>query len=174
MRLDWVPVAQLLRNAVRAFGAHTAAQGPALVLHAPPADLQARLDYDRFRQILANLISNALKFTPSSGRITIFAKTTDAKALQIIVADTGVGIPAEDIPRILEPFVQLENDIHESAHGAGLGLPIVKQLIEAHDGWLGIDSTPGHGTRVTIALPAGSARLDTAMPRPAASLLSAQ
>ena len=123
----------------------------------PPAELQALIDYDRFRQILANLIGNALKFTPSSGRITIFAKITDAKALQIIVADTGVGIPAEDIPRILEPFVQLENDVHESAHGAGLGLPIVKQLVEAHGGWLGIESALGQGTRVTIALPAGSA-----------------
>ena len=72
------------------------------------------------------------------------------------MADTGVGMPAEDIPRILEPFVQLDNDVHESAHGAGLGLPIAKQLIEAHGGRLEIESALGQGTRVTITLPAGS------------------
>jgi signal transduction histidine kinase len=175
LRLDWVPVVQLLRTAVRAFGAQTAAQGPDLVLHEPATELLALIDYDRFRQILANLIGNSLKFTPTWGRITIFAKLTDSKALQIVVADTGVGMPAEDIPRILEPFVQLDNDVHESAHGAGLGLSIVKQLIEAHGGWLEIASALGQGTRVTITLPTDNARLDAAAPRPAAApLLSAQ
>ena len=145
LRLDWVPVEQLLRNAVRAFGARTASQGPALVLQAPTAGLLALIDYDRFRQILANLIGNALKFTPTGGRVTICAGLADGKALRIVVADTGVGIPMEDIPRVLEPFVQLDNDVHESAHGAGLGLPIVKQLVEAHGGRLEIESSPGQG-----------------------------
>jgi signal transduction histidine kinase len=174
LRLDWVPVEQLLRNAVRALGAQTAARRADLVLQAPASGLLALIDYDRFRQILANLIGNALKFTPTGGRITIFAKLTDSWALQIIVADTGVGIPSEDIARVLEPFVQLDNDVHESAHGAGLGLPIVKQLIEAHGGWLGIESAPGQGTSVTITLPASNTRLGAAAHRPAAPLLSAQ
>jgi signal transduction histidine kinase len=174
LRLDWVPVEPLLRNAVRAFGAQTAAQGPHIVQQAPAAGLLALIDYDRFRQILANLIGNALKFTPTEGLISIFAKLTDSMALQIIVADTGVGIPAKDIPRVLEPFVQLDNDVHESAHGAGLGLPIAKQLIEAHGGCLGIESVPGQGTRVTITLPASHARLDAAARCLAAPLLSVQ
>ncbi|HEY1856115.1 sensor histidine kinase [Acidocella sp.] len=159
LRRDWVPVGQLLRNAVRAFGAQTAAQRPELFLQAPAPELQALIDYDRFRQILANLIGNALKFTPTDGQITLFVELTDGNALQITVADTGVGIPADDIKRILEPFVQLENDVHQSAHGAGLGLPIVKQLVEAHGGNLTIESALGRGTIVTIALPAGSGRL---------------
>lgn len=174
LRLDWVPVEQLLRNAMRAFGARAAAQGPALVLQPPAAGLLALIDYDRFRQILANLIGNALKFTPTGGRVTICAGLADGKALRIVVADTGVGIPTEDIPRVLEPFVQLDNDVHESAHGAGLGLPIVKQLVEAHGGRLEIESAPGQGTKVTIILPASNARLDTAARRPAAPVLSAQ
>jgi signal transduction histidine kinase len=174
LRLDWVPVAQLLRNAVRAFGAQRGTQRAELVLHAPPPDLLALIDYDRFRQILANLIGNALKFTPHGGRITLLAKQTDNKALQIVVADTGVGIPAEDIARVLEPFVQLDNDVHESAHGAGLGLPIAKQLVEAHGGWLGIQSAMGQGTRVTVTLPADSVRQDAAAHRPAVPLPSPQ
>jgi signal transduction histidine kinase len=174
LRLDWVPIEQLLRNAVRAFGARTASQGPALILQAPASGLLGLIDYDRFRQILANLIGNALKFTPTGGRVTVFAELTDSKALRIVVTDTGVGMPTEDIPRVLEPFVQLDNDVHESAHGAGLGLPIVKQLVEAHGGRLEIESAPGQGTSVTIILPASNARLDAAARRPAASLLSAQ
>jgi signal transduction histidine kinase len=174
LRLDWVPVAQLLRNAVRAFGAQSGRQRTELVLHVPTPDLMALIDYDRFRQILANLIGNALKFTPNEGRITLCAKLTDSEALQIVVADTGVGIAAEDISRVLEPFVQLDNDVHESAHGAGLGLPIVKQLVEAHGGWLGIQSAVGQGTSVTITLPADSVWQDAAAHHPAAPLLSAQ
>jgi signal transduction histidine kinase len=170
LRLDWVPVTQLLRNSVRAFGAQTATQGPELVLQTPAPGLMALIDYDRFRQILANLIGNALKFTPNSGRITLSARLTDGKALQVVVADTGVGMAAEDIPRVLEPFVQLENDVRESAHGAGLGLPIVKQLVEAHGGWLGIESALGQGTSVTITLPADSALLDAAAHGPAAAV----
>jgi signal transduction histidine kinase len=173
LRLAWVPVAQLLCNAVRAFGAQSGTQGAELVLHAPTPDLMALIDYDRFRQILANLIGNALKFTPSGGRITLFAELTDGEALQIVVADTGVGIAAEDISRVLQPFVQLDNDVHESAHGAGLGLPIVKQLVEAHGGWLGIQSAVGQGTSVTITLPADSVWRDATARRPAAPRLSA-
>ena len=174
LRRGWVPVNQLLRDAVRAFGAQTPAQGPHLALQVPAPDLQALIDYDRFRQILANLIGNALKFTPTHGGITISAALTDGNGLQITVADTGVGIPADDIKRVLEPFVQLDNDVHERAHGAGLGLPIAQQLVEAHGGWLRIESVPGQGTSATIALPAGSGRQGSAPNRPAEPAVSAQ
>jgi len=121
--------------------------------------LQAAIDYDKFRQILANLLGNALKFTPSGGRVVISALVTDPGEVQISIQDTGTGIQPEDIARVLEPFVQLETPSRHNMQGAGLGLPIAKQLVEAHDGRLSIESVFGQGTTVTVTLPASSARL---------------
>ncbi|SIQ78304.1 MULTISPECIES: sensor histidine kinase [Acidiphilium] len=162
LRIDWVPVAQLLQNAVRGLAAEAAARRVSLEIIQPAARWQVSIDYERFRQILANLIGNALKFTPPSGTIVVAARIIDDAAVEISVADNGVGIAPQDIDRVLEPFIQLANLNGRRVSGAGLGLPIAKQLTEAHGGTLRIASIVGNGTTVTVSLPTGTARLPTA------------
>lgn len=106
----------------------------------------------RFRQIIVNLLTNAVKFTPPGGRVDIGAQRS-ADRLKIWVSDSGVGIAPEDIPKILEPFVQVGDMKSRSSSGSGLGLSITKALVEMHGGSLAIDSRKGAGTIVTIILP---------------------
>lgn len=105
------------------------------------------------RQIVINFLSNAVKFTPDSGRITVFAGTADDGGLSFGVRDTGVGIAPEDIPKVLEPFGQVATDLKDRHEGTGLGLTLAKKLVESHGGELSIDSTPGSGTVVTATFP---------------------
>ena len=110
-------------------------------------------DTVRMRQILLNLLSNAIKFTPAGGTIGIEARAhTDGIAL--IVTDTGAGMAPEDIPRALQPFVQVDTSLNRRHRGTGLGLPLTKVFVELHGGRLEIDSTPNAGTTVTVILPA--------------------
>jgi len=170
LKIDWVPIRYLLHSAERSVSAQRAQCGVEIEIGAFAEGLQALMDYDRFRQILANLLGNALKFTPAGGRITLTAEMTARDEMILAVRDNGIGIPADDIPRVLEPFVQLDGSINGavngavngslngSVHGAGLGLPIALQLVEAHGGTMRIESVFGAGTAVIITLPPGSAR----------------
>ena len=110
-------------------------------------------DDRRIRQILLNLIANAVKYTPSGGSVTLSA-ALDEGAPVIRVIDTGLGIPAEDIDRVLEPFARAGNAANRGVEGAGLGLPLTKRLVELHGGTLSLRSTLGVGTTVTVRLPA--------------------
>jgi signal transduction histidine kinase len=105
------------------------------------------------KQILFNLLFNAIKFTPEHGRITVTAAATRQGGLAITVADTGVGIPPDQLERVLRPFERIDNRYIRKAGGTGLGLPLVKALTELHGGTLSIDSTPGVGTTVTVGFP---------------------
>jgi two-component system cell cycle sensor histidine kinase PleC len=115
-------------------------------------------DERAIRQILLNLLSNALKFTPEGGCITAFAQVTAGAALCFGVADTGIGIAPEDQVKVFENFGQGRNDVVLQDKGTGLGLPIVKGLAEAHGGRLQLESEVGKGTRVTVYLPTTRAR----------------
>src|SRR4051812_13329106 len=105
------------------------------------------------RQIVFNFLSNAAKFTPRGGRIEIAARQAADGSLEISVADTGIGMAMEDIPRALSPFDQLEDSWDRRYEGTGLGLPLVKALLTLHEGRLEIDSAPGMGTTVTASFP---------------------
>lgn len=127
-------------------------------VHETPG-LELRVDPLRFRQVLNNLLSNAVKFTAAGGRVVVgTAMRPDGRAA-VIVRDTGVGMKQEDIPRALEPFQQLDGGLARTFPGTGLGLPIVKGLVEAHGGELAIVSAPGQGTVVTVTLAAADSRL---------------
>lgn len=109
------------------------------------------------RQIMINLLTNAVKFTPEGGKVTIAARTPVAGGLTFTVADTGIGIPAHALDTVFEPFRQARNHLHSSEYeGTGLGLAISKGLIELHGGTIAIDSTPGRGTIVEITFPPAS------------------
>ena len=110
-------------------------------------------DQTRIEQIFNNLISNAIKFTPAGGEITVRANLNGDGDFIIQVVDNGIGIRKEDIPKVLMPFEQVENIMTRTHEGSGLGLPLVKYLVEAQGGLLDIDSQIGHGTTVTVHFP---------------------
>lgn len=115
-------------------------------------DLVARADPEKVRQILLNLLSNAIKFTEPRGRITLHC-TTDASLVRLHVADTGIGIPADKLDRIFEPFVQLRPGRTRTHEGTGLGLAISRDLARAMHGDISVESTPGLGSTFTLTLP---------------------
>jgi signal transduction histidine kinase len=111
-----------------------------------------RGDTRLLRQILLNLLSNSIKFTPSGGKVEV-AVREDNGGIEIRVRDTGIGMKAEDIPKAFEPFRQIDNRFIRKYQGTGLGLSLVKAMIEAHSGTIGVQSAPGAGTTVTICFP---------------------
>ncbi len=113
-----------------------------------------RVDCRKLKQVLLNLLSNGLKFTPDGGKVTIKAWSSREAGAVIQVIDTGVGIAAEDIPKALSAFQQVSNDIEREQEGTGLGLPLTKALTEQHGGSLDLQSELGKGTTVTVRLPA--------------------
>ena len=115
-----------------------------------PIELEAEIDQKMISRVLGNLIHNALKFTPEGGQITIDATAT-ADKVTVSVADTGVGIPHEDLPRIFERFYKVDRARGKS--GTGLGLAIARHVVEAHGGKIWAESTPGKGATFYFTLP---------------------
>jgi signal transduction histidine kinase len=116
-------------------------------------NLRVRADHRMIKQILLNLASNAVKFTPKGGDVVLAARLESDGRFAIAVADTGIGIAPEDIERALTPFAQIESSLDRRYEGTGLGLPLTKSLVELHGGELVIESEPGRGTTVTVYLP---------------------
>ena len=114
--------------------------------------LAIKADRRAIKQILLNLLSNAIKFTPAGGRVIVHAKSANG-ALVFSVEDTGIGIPADQVSRLGNPFVQVRNSAGAAHEGTGLGLALVRALAEIHDGRLKIESVQGQGTIVSIILP---------------------
>jgi two-component system phosphate regulon sensor histidine kinase PhoR len=123
-----------------------------LIADVEPPDLTVHADHDRLAQILINLVDNAVKYTPENGWVTVRARAIDAARAEIRVRDTGVGIPAADLPRITERFYRVDKARSRELGGTGLGLAIVKHLVLAHGGELGIESREGEGTTVHFTL----------------------
>jgi two-component system cell cycle sensor histidine kinase PleC len=113
-----------------------------------------RADEQQVRRVLVNLLSNAIKFTPAGGGITLRACELEDGGLEFCVCDTGIGIPADKLDKVLEPFEQVENSFTRTRAGTGLGLPLTKAMVEAHGGRLTLESVMGQGTTVHISLPA--------------------
>lgn len=123
-------------------------------------DVEIFADQRAVRQMLLNLVSNAIKFTPEGGEVTISTNSHDGAA-GFCVTDTGVGIPEDMMPRITDAFIQADNGFDRSHEGTGLGLSVVKGFVELHGGRMHIDSTVGRGTRVSIELPDRKGMRDT-------------
>ncbi len=103
-------------------------------------------------EVLSNLISNAIKYSPEGGRVTVSAKQED-EFIELKVSDTGYGIPEEDLERIFEKFYRVKNEDTRGISGTGLGLAIVKSIVEAHNGTIEVESELGKGTTFTVFLP---------------------
>ena len=126
-----------------------------LVEDRTPGDLPSlRADERHVKQIVLNLLSNAVKFTPNGGRVAVDASLTAGSCIKISVTDSGIGIRARDIPKVLQPFGQVAECHNRGHEGTGLGLPICNSLMLLHGGSLEIESKLGVGTTVTISFPA--------------------
>jgi signal transduction histidine kinase len=125
-----------------------------LTLRAPPGLPPALCDETRAAQIISNLLSNASKYTPQGGLITVSMAPAEEKGfLQISVADNGVGIPAEDQPKLFDRFIRARNAILTGSSGAGLGLYITRSLVELHGGRIWFVSEPGKGSTFHVTFP---------------------
>jgi signal transduction histidine kinase len=122
------------------------------------------VDATKFKQITLNLLSNSVKFTEPRGRIQVESMLHKSGDLVLSIRDTGIGIPPEQIERILQPFEQVADHLTREYEGTGLGLPIAKALIELHGGELVLSSQPGAGTTARLRLPANRVRAVAASP----------
>lgn len=120
-----------------------------------PSGLSAQADPDRLRQVLANLIDNAVKYNTEGGTITV-SVAPQGGWITMTVADTGIGIPAKDLPRIFERFYRVDKARSRELGGTGLGLSIAKHLVEAHGGTISVQSHPGQGSTFSFTLPLAS------------------
>ena len=157
-----VDLARAIDDSVRLVRHRAQAAGIALTVEPPAAGMLLRADELRLKQIVLNLVSNAVKFTPAQGRVTVRAGWRRDGETFIEVADTGIGMRQADIAVALTPFAQVENFMTRKHEGTGLGLPIVSALVELHGGRLLIGSKPGAGTTVTVVFPRERAVRDAA------------
>lgn len=151
-------LALLLAEAVDTFGAAASAKGISLATRIDDAPLAASFDHDRILQVLANLISNSLKFTPEGGKITIRGEREDG-GVRLTVLDTGSGIREDALERIFERFSQVGNN---DRRGLGLGLYISRCIVEAHGGRIWAKSPAGAGSEICLTLPVEPPRVDEA------------
>ncbi|MGH6953414.1 MAG: ATP-binding protein, partial [Alphaproteobacteria bacterium] len=121
------------------------------------------------KQMMLNLMSNAVKFTPQDGRIVIHGAIAPDGWFELVVTDTGIGIAKEDLAKVLEPFGQSDSSLTREYEGTGLGLPLTEKLIELHGGSLEIESEPGRGTRVSLRFPPHRVEAATVADKGAAS-----
>jgi two-component system sensor histidine kinase VicK len=143
---------KVVQEVVERFRMPAERAGLTLTVHQPEALPPVIADRDRVEQVLANLISNAIKFTPAGGQVQL-CLTQDGQMVRTSVADSGVGIPYEDQPRIFERFYRVDKARSRAFGGTGLGLSIARQIVEAHGGEISLTSEPGKGTEVTFTLP---------------------
>jgi len=144
----------------------------ALTIDEIPSDLAVRADPDKLRQVLLNLITNSIKFTPAGGTVSILAER-DRERVAIKVRDTGIGISAANLGHVFDPFFQVDQGGTRRYPGVGLGLSIVRDVVLAMDGDVEIESEKGEGTTVTVMLPPAdasqSAEYPDLKPKPAVS-----
>ncbi len=149
-----VDLGTLLASTTRLIAVRAERRGLQLRLEVPAPPLALVADERAVKQIAFNLLSNAIKFTPSGGTVTVRAVTESDGGTAIVVTDTGCGIPADQIERVMRPFEQVHNTYAQSAGGTGLGLTLVQALAELHGGRVDLDSEVDVGTTVTVHLPA--------------------
>jgi two-component system phosphate regulon sensor histidine kinase PhoR len=150
--LESVPVGELIQSATKTMEDQFRAKQLTLEVRLPDPSFTVTVDRDRFRQILLNLLSNAMAYTPPGGMVTVQAER-DEESWRLQVADTGIGIPKEDLPRIFERFYRVDKARSRASGGTGLGLAIVKHLVEVHKGTIHVESQVGEGTTFTLTFP---------------------
>ena len=155
-----VPVEELIDAAYRMVRPRAEETGVLVQMHASPRLPNVFADRRLMLQVVLNLASNAVKFTGAGGSVDLIGRMGAEGGVEIVVRDTGIGMSADDIARVGEPFLQADGRLARKFEGTGLGLAIAKRLIELHGGLLDFKSVPGGGTTITIALPAARSQKD--------------
>ncbi|UNK18447.1 cell wall metabolism sensor histidine kinase WalK [Paenibacillus sp. N3/727] len=153
MRKQPVDIVEMLEDVEDRFSFQMQQKNVHTVIDARPAVSVAMLDRDGIDQVLDNLISNALKYTPDGGTITMEADVTEDGMLSLSVADTGIGIPKKDLDRIFERFYRVDKARTRNMGGTGLGLSIAREIVRIHGGSIYLQSELEKGTKVTFTLP---------------------
>ena len=143
----------VLNRSVEAFRARAEAEGIELAIQTPTGFPLVNMDRTRMARVVSNLLETAIHHTPRSGRVELILAEAGPTRATITVSDTGEGIPAEELPNLFERFHRVDPSRTRSTGGAGLGLTIAKQLVEAHGGYIYAESTLGHGSRFTFEIP---------------------
>jgi len=154
LKPEAVDLAALLAEAAGSVHAQVQKHRHALVVTPTAENLRVQADRGRVRQVLLNLLSNAIKFTPDGGRITVAAGPVNGGSeVRVAVSDTGIGIAAEDQPKLFQEFSQLDASASRKYEGTGLGLALSRRLIELHGGAIGVESEVGKGSTFWFTLP---------------------
>ena len=151
---DEISIDTMVAGCLRHLDERAKSQGLTLNVNIARNLPRLQADERRMRQILLNLLTNAVKFTPERGSITVNAWRDESGDLLLSVKDTGIGMMPQDIPKALAPFEQIDSGLSRKQEGTGLGLPLTKSLVERHDGTMTIESALGQGTTVIVRLPA--------------------
>lgn len=143
----------VLADCADTLSAECAAAGLAVRIEGLSQQLPVMGDMGKLRQIFVNLFSNAVKFTPAGGSVSLSARVTLGRTVSVSLTDTGIGMSAEDIEIALKPFGQVDARLERRFEGTGLGLPLVEAFMKLHKGDMMIDSVPGQGTTITLNFP---------------------
>jgi two-component system NtrC family sensor kinase len=149
--MELINLPSVVRRAAESLSASAEAKEQKLIRYLPEQLPPVLANPHRIRQLVANLIGNAIKYTPTGGTITVVVQEAEGQQI-ITVADNGLGIPLADQPYVFDKFYRSKS-LPEDIEGTGLGLSIVKSIVESHNGRIWLDSKPGHGTTFTVVLP---------------------
>ena len=153
LELGHVPVEEVCQESLRLVGEQTRRKGLSVAYLREEGAARVWADRRRLRQVLLNLLSNAQKFTPEGGRLGLEVVARPGGEVAFTVWDTGPGISEEDRQRLFEPFIQLDSGLSRRHDGTGLGLALVRRMVEQHRGRVELDSQVGQGSRFTVVLP---------------------
>ncbi|KAA9005159.1 cell wall metabolism sensor histidine kinase WalK [Paenibacillus spiritus] len=162
LRLQPTDVAEMLEDVADRFSFQLRQKRIAISVSVGRGTGTAWLDRDQIDQVLGNLVSNALKYTPEGGTIALEAEINEEGMLAVTVRDSGIGIPKKDIERIFERFYRVDKARSRNMGGTGLGLSIAREIVKAHGGSISLHSELGQGSRVTFTLPPGKPKGDEA------------
>jgi PAS domain S-box-containing protein len=149
-RVSIAPLVEEVRDVLRTLAA---SKRISVQVAVDPAAGEVTADPDRLKQVLYNYLSNALKFTPDGGRVSLRVEPEGDDAFRLEVEDNGIGIAADDLPRLFSEFQQLDTSAAKRFQGTGLGLALTRRIVEAQGGRVGVSSTPGAGSVFTAVLP---------------------
>ena len=153
LRMTRFSLSELLKKVANAMKLTAENSGHEMVVDAPDSLPDIVADRERIEQVVVNILSNAVKYTPAGGHVRLAACMVGTNRVRITVEDDGVGIPAADVPRLFERFYRVDKARSRAAGGTGLGLAIAKEIVEQHEGKIALASEYGKGTTVTIVLP---------------------
>jgi signal transduction histidine kinase len=148
-----IDIGETVRSVMRLVSVRAKAGRIKVYVNVPSDMPHLRAEEKAIKQILTNLLTNAIKFTPEGGTVTLTVQMTPEGSLDAKIEDTGIGMKPEDIPVALTPFGQIESVLSRKNQGTGLGLPLTKALIELHGGEMKLESELGKGTIVTALFP---------------------